>query len=298
MCLIFKFGVFFFFFFFFFFFNLSVAQCNALGNNTHKDRVTAPLACRDAFDKNSGPWLDALGDSQQQPDLVAKLDLVDKLIHAAPKPGGGELHPGYDITAAVHLSTYISGEILTTARADRWFARFFLGLAADRDTSKVWTGDGAQYVTDVTGWDGEYKASARTADAGNFDGKMIMYAGLRDGTVPTPGTRRYVAGAGPALSDRLRYFEIPGMEHCAAEHADELPWYIGPSGLNLVANGPKSVPRSLDKYDALELLAQWVDGKTTATELTAVRFKQGAFSTGGTFDVEEEYPVKNNNVAA
>jgi hypothetical protein len=268
----------------------TVDQCDEVGQSANDEMVTAPLACKAVFEKNSSPWLTALGGNQK------KLDLVKALIHPLPNPDGSNavLYPGYDISAAGLLRTYITQDVFATSRSDRWFARFFLGLDADRNASKVWTDNGTDYVAAVRTWDNKYKASASAADAANFKGKMIMYAGLRDGTVPTPGTRLYVEAAARAMGDRLHYFEIPGMEHCAALNPSALPWYIGPSGLNLVNTSPTWVPKELDEYDALEVLAQWVAGKKDAMELKAVKFKEGTFKNGGTFEVAGEYRVTAN----
>ncbi|KAK2598475.1 hypothetical protein N8I77_011888 [Diaporthe amygdali] len=59
------------------------------------------------------------------------------------------------------------------------------------------------------------------ADLSNFrdvGGKLITYHGLADGLIPTSGTSDYYDRAikhTPDVKDFFRYFEVPGLAHCA-----------------------------------------------------------------------------------
>ncbi|MFM0640491.1 tannase/feruloyl esterase family alpha/beta hydrolase [Paraburkholderia metrosideri] len=99
---------------------------------------------------------------------------------------------------------------------------------------------------------------ANNPDLTNFkahNGKMIVYHGMADEIVPIQGTTNYYVnvaakmGGIPATQAFYRYFQIPGMAHCAG-----IGSVNGVTGVSPVANPPLPAPNQF--YNAL---TSWVE---------------------------------------
>ncbi|KAM7194846.1 Tannase/feruloyl esterase [Rhypophila sp. PSN 637] len=130
------------------------------------------------------------------------------------------------------------------------------------------------------------EANPGQATADNFDlsafrnrgGKIIMYHGTEDSTVPTGSTARFyssvlttTAGGSSATMDSFfRLFYVPGMGHCFPDAGTEqyVPWDIGGAGQPVLTAPLASVPgHFLDpQYDALAALLAWVNTTGTPSE--------------------------------
>ena len=133
--------------------------------------------------------------------------------------------------------------------------------------------------------DGAGKASVPPFDLAPFGargGRLILYHGMADGLLPRANTERwYNAAGGAGTAAFARYFEVPGMGHCAfsSPALPFAPWIFGGAGqaaaLKLLGVGdgftnfaiPGSPPAA--EADALTALVNWVAGGDGPTEILA-----------------------------
>ncbi|KAI2629541.1 tannase and feruloyl esterase [Hypoxylon sp. NC1633] len=126
-------------------------------------------------------------------------------------------------------------------------------------------------------------ATADQYDLGRFrdKGKIIMYGGLADATVPVQHTTLYYNRTVEAMGnidDFFRYFQIPGMAHCWGTPAEvKAPWMIGSAGQAAQIppyNAGHSVPLgySDSRHDALLALMDWVENGNAVSEIIASEF--------------------------
>ncbi|KAI0135165.1 tannase and feruloyl esterase [Daldinia grandis] len=128
------------------------------------------------------------------------------------------------------------------------------------------------------------QASADQFDLGSFrgKGKIIMYGGLADATVPVQHTTLYydrTVEAMGSVDDFFRYFQIPGMGHCWAGPGSpnfNVPWMIAGAGQAAQVppyNAGSSVPGYKDKeHDALLALMDWVENGNAVSQIIATGF--------------------------
>ncbi|KAI1177011.1 Tannase/feruloyl esterase [Nemania sp. FL0916] len=183
---------------------------------------------------------------------------------------------------------------------------FLLPAVAGDDSQNVRRNFDAQYERyfmeygekwQTTAYNDSVVADAETRDerivrssADQFDisayrkkgGKVIMYGGLADNTVPVQHTTYYYnrtsAAMGGNISDFFLYFQIPGMRHCWGT-ADNVraPWMIGSAGQS-VQRPPYasawSVPLGLSdaRHDALLALMAWVETGRAVDSIVASEF--------------------------
>ena len=113
-------------------------------------------------------------------------------------------------------------------------------------------------------------------------GKIVLYHGLADGVVPTKGSNIYYNATqnamGGTLQDWFRYFQVPGMHHCASTDANvNAPWYFAGAGqpalLYPTYSTGYSVPGHVkdEKYDIFLALVDWVEnGKPVDSVIATV----------------------------
>jgi feruloyl esterase len=133
-------------------------------------------------------------------------------------------------------------------------------------------------------------ATANKFDLSEFSkrgGKLIIYHGLADGIVPTRNSERYysqtVQTMGQTATDAfMRYFEIPGMQHCAFTVVDS-PWAMGgASQASVFGTAGFSVPGFKDTaHDAVLALQQWVEKAVPVDSLIATTWKNSIDPTSG-----------------
>jgi len=120
------------------------------------------------------------------------------------------------------------------------------------------------------------------------NGKIIMYAGLADATLPVGATNMYYEETGRALgrddlTDWFRYFQIPGMRHCGFSATGmNAPWVMGGQGQASIAlhdytdyKARWGVPgHHFDpQFDALAALIDWVENKNAPEKIVATAYK-------------------------
>lgn len=116
----------------------------------------------------------------------------------------------------------------------------------------------------------------------NRGGKILLYHGTADGTVPTRSSHRFYEETRNALTNKtgmndfLRFFPMPGMAHCwpnfVAYDNMNAPWMIAGAGQNALSSGTNySVRGHLEEpdYDALAALRGWVVNGTAPEKIIA-----------------------------
>lgn len=124
-----------------------------------------------------------------------------------------------------------------------------------------------------------------------MDGKILMYHGYADPLIPAGSSIEYVNRtlsimnvSESQLSDFLRLFLIPGMNHCVSNAPTQLgaPWYIAAASqiagiagrLTGLRNITHSVPGYMDaKHDSVLALMRWVEEGVAPDELIATKFR-------------------------
>ena len=140
-------------------------------------------------------------------------------------------------------------------------------------------------VVAATRAEGAGRASVPPFDLTAFHdrgGKLILYHGMADGLLPRRNTEAWFTQAGGTGADAfMRYFEVPGMGHCAGSSSQLplVPWIFGGAGqaaqlkLANVGDGwtnvaiPSNPPKA--EADALTALVDWVAGGSGPTEFLA-----------------------------
>jgi len=243
------------------------AQCFDAGTGAAR-WVRAPVKCKKTFD-DLNLWSGMACNATNPPagcfeDINQAKNFVKDDLEIQ---GTNFRHAGYDLSAVRFWQSYIGASLKDVAAAVR---RVILNGAPD------WGDDGGQgYYASLTAWadQPDMKPQVNPRALGAFGGKMILYNGLRDGLLPAGGTFGFYQQV--PNKDSIRYYEIPGMEHCANLAAPtQIPWYIGgvglvPFGTNSLPYIPKNSPFN-QGTDALSMLVTWAEGGDEPRDLTAV----------------------------
>ena len=189
----------------------------------------------------------------------------------------------------------LSSVILLLANAGNW----------DRQWAKQFLSAADDYAAD------DVAVKARQVNPGNatadrFDisqfkqsnGKIIMYQGLADGVIAHPGTTKYFestrAAMGGNVDSFFRYFQVPGMRHCAGSDVAVdssgnssyiAPWMMGGMAQYTAAinSGLEAQARQLlgkPETDAFTALQKWVEtpGATGPASIIATTWFTGNHS--------------------
>ena len=172
-----------------------------------------------------------------------KLSRLQKIYQGPVDPVTGEqIYPGFppgsEYTGGAGWAAYMADpkNPLQPARADFW---------------RLWAFDQAEWDPWTFDWHTDYQRASNALspriDATETDlsafmqqgGKLIIYHGLADPVVSSADTARYFreAAADTGASFNARYYEVPGMSHCAG--------------------GP-----FISEFDAFPALQQWVEHGT------------------------------------
>ncbi|KAK0712948.1 Tannase/feruloyl esterase [Lasiosphaeria miniovina] len=169
---------------------------------------------------------------------------------------------------------------LTLSSEDQWYI-----LLGGTEPSPFGVGYQRDFLLDDAAWDWRnyndslVKLAERTdpggAQAVKFDtsafkrrgGKMLLYHGVADGLVPTKGSEYYYnktveafGGDAGAVTDFLRFFLIPGMQHCWSTPVGAPYNIAGAFQPGAMGSGQWSVPGFKDKdHDAVLALVDWVE---------------------------------------
>jgi feruloyl esterase len=215
---------------------------------------------------------------------------------------GRFVYEGFPITSARAWSVYLDPSRTVPPGGVFEYSANFLGNVSD-NANWTWAKN-AREIMDASLSDDQHMLNGARVDdlakVSSSAAKIILYHGLADGVIPPGGSERLYG----ALTNKanLRFFEIPGMEHCGnagseaippdgnPAHGLRAPWYIG--GVDLfeaTLQGtaadqaryvmPLSARLNDTRHDALLAMVQWAEGGEAPERLVATSFNN-QYSTG------------------
>ncbi|MCJ1259036.1 hypothetical protein MMC24_006871 [Lignoscripta atroalba] len=126
-------------------------------------------------------------------------------------------------------------------------------------------------------------------------GKLLQYHGLSDALI-APGSSVYfythvlrtLVPAGIELDSWYRFFQVPGMQHCAGS-VNNAPWYFaGANQAGGLGSGVHSVPGFEDaRHDILLALMAWVEEGVAVDQIIATKYVNDTVSLG----VDRQRPI-------
>ncbi|KAI1124671.1 Tannase/feruloyl esterase [Nemania abortiva] len=258
-------------------------QCDSL-DGVKDNIISSPSACRQKFDitkvrcdvssNKTSCWTKA------QTDTALKMyaDYVTRDGELVYK--GSEY--GSELDWSIFLLPAVANDLSQNVRRnfDAQYERYFMDYGVNWQTTQY----NDSVVKDAEARDESVvRASADQFDLGTFRnrGKIIMYGGLADNTVPVQHTTYYYNRTVEAMGnvdDFFRYFQIPGMQHCWGTPDNvKAPWMIGGEGQS-VQRPPYaaawSVPLGFNdsRHDALMALMDWVEKGEEVSQIIASEF--------------------------
>ena len=134
-------------------------------------------------------------------------------------------------------------------------------------------------------------AAALSMDLSSFKangGKLIMYHGLSDTTIPTGSSIEYYQGVNStmkltteSLQDFFKLYVIPGMGHCGESQV--APYFIAAAGqvVNTAKGNSFSVPGYVDpKHDVFLAMMNWVENGTAPEDIIASKWNNNTVENG------------------
>ncbi|KAI0381934.1 tannase and feruloyl esterase [Hypomontagnella monticulosa] len=266
-----------------------VEQCDSL-DGVKDNIVSSPSDCRQHFDitaircdkttNQTGCW------SEEQISTAQKM-YGDYTIN-----NGDLVYEGLDYSSESEWGTYLlpaaaNDQNNVRRNFDAQYERTFMSYGSGWQITSY----NDSVVSDARIRDANsVQASADKYDLGSFrqKGKVLMYAGLADATVPVQHTDLYYSNTVKAMGnvdDFFRYFHIPGMGHCWGTPDNvKAPWMIGGAGQAAQRppyNSGYSVPLNYkdSQHDALMALMDWVEKGTAVTQIIASEFNFTSSST-------------------
>ncbi|KAI8961400.1 tannase and feruloyl esterase [Daldinia sp. FL1419] len=276
-------------------------QCDPL-DGMEDGIISSPSACRAKFDFNqiscdkstdkTGCWSEA------------QIETAQKMYNDYTTESGDLVYKGLDYSSEAEWGTFLMPASPNDANNvrrnfDAQYERTFM------DYGSGWqiTSYNDSVVDDARARDKEsVQASADQFDLGSFrsKGKIILYGGLADATVPVQHTTLYynqTIEAMGSVDDFFRYFQIPGMAHCWNSPTGTKfsnPWMI--AGAGQAAQVPpytagSSVPGYKDKeHDALLALMDWVENGNAVSQIIATGFSF-TDTTGQSVKMQRQRPL-------
>jgi feruloyl esterase len=244
--------------------------CADMVDNTYPI-IKTPEACRKRFQEDPILW-----NAGSETEMNLLNGLISNLMD--PEDPSNVLYEGYDITAAPYFNIFIDRTSLLFA----WTIHDGFS-ALLREGGLAW-GDGLEYIQAARAWNERVGRSGATpARLAGYGGKILMYTGMIDSFVPGPHTFKYFDQASKVV-DNIKYFEVPGMEHCTVRDPSLSPWFIGVDGIPgsgfRVTDNPIPTDRfNTTQRDALMALIDWTEGGTEVTTLEAVVFENNTWGT-------------------
>ncbi|KAI1759187.1 tannase and feruloyl esterase [Hypoxylon sp. FL1150] len=259
-----------------------LAQCDEL-DGVKDSIVSSPSACRSAFDitqvrcdvsaDQTGCWSEA--------QIATAQTMYSDYITES----GEFVYKGLDYSSEAEWGTFLfPADPDSSSNVRRNFDAQYERTFMDYGPSWSITSLNDTVVDDARIRDQQsVQASADQYDLGSFrnTGKIILYAGLSDATVPVQHTNLYYNRTIEAMGnidDFFRYFQVPGMQHCWGTPDNvKSPWMIGGAGQAAQRppyNSAFSVPLGNNdtRHDALLALMDWVENGNEVSQLIASEF--------------------------
>ncbi|OTB06018.1 hypothetical protein M426DRAFT_259840 [Hypoxylon sp. CI-4A] len=257
-------------------------QCDSL-DGVQDNIVSSLSACEDQFDINQISC--DIATNKTNCWTQAQIDTAQKMYGDYVIDGGDLVYNGYSYSSESDWGTFLlpadTSNVANNIRRsfDAEYERTFMDYGSDWQITSY----NDSVVGDARVRDQSVQASADQYDLGSFrnKGKIILYGGLADGTVPVKHTNLYYDRTTDAMGnvdDFFRYFQIPGMQHCWGTPSNvKAPWMMGGAG-QAVQRPPYTSAHSVPlgnndaQHDALLALIDWVENGEEVSEIIASEF--------------------------
>ncbi|KAI0176468.1 tannase and feruloyl esterase [Hypoxylon sp. FL1284] len=257
-------------------------QCDSL-DGVVDHIVSSPSACREAFDMSRISC--DVSTNQTGCLSQAQIETVQAMYSDYITDSGEFVYKGFDYSSESEWATYLfPADPGSSSNVRRNFDAEYERTFMDYGSGWQITSYNDSTVDDSRIRDQDsVQATADQYDLGSFrsTGKIILYAGLADATVPPQHTDLYYNRTVDAMGnvdDFFRYFKIPGMDHCWGTPDNvKAPWMIGGTGQAVQRppyNSAYSVPLGNNdtRHDALLALMDWVENGNAVSQIIASEF--------------------------
>jgi feruloyl esterase len=199
---------------------------------------------------------------------------------------GSLIHPRFPISAPASRF----GQVTTDP--NHFGLEYFYGFVynnTDWDWKTFQGETTVEYVDSINAGD----AAALSFDLSEFrnnGGKVILYHGLADPTIPTGSSILYYqsvqeamfpSGASGNIDDFFKFYLIPGMAHCGSSTV--APYYIAAAGqvVSTAQGHGFSTPGYVDtKHDVFLAMMDWVEQGNAPQELIATKWNNDTLEDG------------------
>ena len=211
----------------------------------------------------------------------AQIDMLSLLYNDWQAANGSMMHARFPLSASAGRYAQV------TDAPDHFGLEYFYGFVYNT-TDWDWTTFEGERTVDYVDSLNTGDAAALSMDLSAFrskGGKLIMYHGLSDTTIPTGSSIDYFQGVNSTMSgsidDFFQLYIVPGMGHCG--QSDVAPYYIAAAGQIVETADGKgfSVPGYIDpEHDVLLAMMQWVENGTTPQHVIASKWTNDTLENG------------------
>ncbi|KAI1382390.1 tannase and feruloyl esterase [Hypoxylon crocopeplum] len=257
-------------------------QCDSL-DGIRDNIVSSLTACREHFDITQIRC--DVTTNQTACWSQAQIETAQKMYSDYITQDGEFVYKGLDYSSEASWSTFLmpadpNNPNNVRRNFDAQYERTFMDYGPDWQITSY----NDSVVNDARVRDqNSVQATADQYNLGRFRdrGKIIMYGGLADATVPVQHTTLYYNRTIEAMGnidDFFRYFQIPGMDHCWGTPDNvKAPWMMGGAGQAAQRppyNSGHSVPLGYSdaQHDALLALMDWVENGNAVSQIIASEF--------------------------
>jgi feruloyl esterase len=272
----------------------TLLKCDISGFDTSRDGIVRDVDACNTTMQNDANWneisCEAINGGNPGPNCLTRTqrDIARKMATDG-YLGNRLVYEGFTFPSARAWGTVLSAASTNPQTGfDFEYVKNFIGQDAGQQS---WTwATNAKDIMDRSESDDQHRLNgARVDDFANIarsNAKIIIYHGTADGVIPVKGSRRLYNNM--QNKGNLRYFEIPGMEHCWNAGAEALtlraPWYIGGVGIpdatatsTLYSDAryvmPVSAGLNNTNNDALLAMVAWAEGGSAPAKLVATSFQ-------------------------
>jgi len=278
-----------------------LAKCDMVGFDMVKDNIVMDVDACNATMRNDTNWEDVscekINNNKPGPQCltltqreIARNMTTDGYLN------GRLVYEGFTFPSARGWTNFMGPAATGPNGADLVYVKNFFG---EDHGQQNWTwAKNAQQILNDSESDAQHRLNGARVDdfasIGRSSAKIILYHGLADGVIPVKGSRRLFDNL--QNKQNVRYFEIPGMEHCGNGPNEAVvtpgnparglraPWYIGGVDLpDAVFHKPYNITDfrytmpveaklNNTNNDALLALVQWAEGGSAPSQLVATAF--------------------------
>ncbi|CAF9913440.1 MAG: hypothetical protein GOMPHAMPRED_007915 [Gomphillus americanus] len=207
-----------------------------------------------------------------------QLGTVSKIYNDWLRADGSLLFPGFPISASA--SRYAD----VTTSPNHFGLEYMQGFVYNETAWNWHTFSGEKTVNFVDSINAG-QAAALSTDLSKFQangGKLIIYHGLADTTVPTSSSLLYyqkvkqsfaATNPGTSIDDFFKFYLVPGMGHCGGSTV--APYYIAAAGQIVKTSSGTgfSTPGYVDtKHDVLLAMMDWVEHNNAPDHIIASKW--------------------------